>query len=156
MDIKNGMAYLFIERVPLRTHSILRKELSNGRKVMYVSKNPPVIVNGQLTSDEGQLDLKWLTPRTAEYCIPPMNLQMMEDEISKFLESNRDGMIVINGIEVLEMWNGFIPVVKMMERLKEKLAEPDKAILVSLDPKNLQTNNLTRLEKVMDVVIASA
>lgn len=155
MDIASGKLYLFIERVPLRTHCILRKELASGRKVMYVSKNPPVILENQLTCDDGSLQMKWLTPRADKGCIPPMNLKLMEEEIGKFLDANRDGIIVINGLEVLEMWNGFMPIVKMVERLKEKLAEPDKAILISVDPKNLVTNNLGRLERVTDVVIAS-
>jgi archaellum biogenesis ATPase FlaH len=85
-----------------------------------------------------------------------MNLEIIEDTIVKFLETNKEGMIVINGLEVLEMWNGFMPIVKMVERLKLKLVEPDKAILISLDPKNLVSNNLTRLERVSDVVVASA
>jgi hypothetical protein len=155
MEIASGKLYLFIERVPLRTHCILRKELATGRKVMYISKNPPVILENQLTSDDGSLLLKWLTPRADKGCIPPMNLKLMEEEIGKFLDLNHDGIIVINGLEVLEMWNGFMPVVKMVERLKEKLAEPDKAILISVDPKNLVTNNIGRLERVTDVVIAS-
>ncbi|MCE5296338.1 MAG: DUF835 domain-containing protein [Euryarchaeota archaeon] len=156
IDITNGKLYLFLERVPLRTHIILRKELSSGRKVLYISKSPPVILGNQLHSDEGLLNMRWLTARTEESCIPPMNLVILEDTIGKFLETNKDGMIVINGLEVLEMWNGFMPIVKMVERLKLKLVEPDKAILISLDPKNLVSNNLTRLERVSDVVIASA
>lgn len=100
--------------------------------------------------------MRWLTARAEESCIPPMNLEILEDTIVKFLETNKEGMIVINGLEVLEMWNGFMPIVKMVERLKLKLVEPDKAILISLDPKNLVSNNLTRLERVSDVVVASA
>ncbi|OPY33221.1 MAG: hypothetical protein A4E32_00895 [Methanomassiliicoccales archaeon PtaU1.Bin124] len=154
MEITGGKLYLFIERVPLRTHLILRKELANGRKVLYVSKNPPVVLENQLSSEDGSLQLKWLSPRTDKNCISPMNLTMIEDEICKFMESHKDGIIVINGLEVLEMWNGFMPMVKMVERIKEKLVDPEKAILISLDPKNLVSNNLNRLERVTDVVVA--
>ena len=63
MKLSKGKFYLFEERVPLRTHQVLRKELDKGRKALYISKNPPRLLRSQLDFDEHMLETMWLSTR---------------------------------------------------------------------------------------------
>ena len=101
MRLAKGKFYLFEERVPLRTHQVLRKELDLGRKTLYISKNPPRLLRSQLDFEESMLETMWLSTRPSPDCIPPMNLSVFEKNIDSFLSENTDGIIALNGLDVL-------------------------------------------------------
>ncbi len=153
--LSTGKLYLFVERVPLRTHQVLRKELSQGRKTLYISKNSPNLLRTQLIFDPQTIQMMWLTPRPTGECIPPMNLERLEGQILKFIAENKDGIVVLNGVEVLEMWNGFKPVLDVLRRTQEKVSANGNIFLITIDPKLQFTNNLGPLEKISDEVISS-
>ncbi|MBM4237205.1 MAG: DUF835 domain-containing protein [Euryarchaeota archaeon] len=155
MPISNGKMYLFVERVPLRTHQVLRKELSHGRKALYISKNAPHMLRTQLNFGPQSLQMMWLNPRPGCDCIPPMNLAEFEKYVDAFLKENKDGIVVLNGVEVLEMWNGFRPVLEMLKRAQEKVSSNGSCMLISLDPKTQFSRNLNDLESISDEVVSS-
>lgn len=156
MDIVMGKMYLFVERVPLRTHILLRKEMAKGRKVLYLTKNSPLVLKSQLEDENDLLEIKWLSPRPNEECLSPVNLEALEAIIARFMQQNPDGIVVLNGLEVLEMWNGFTPVAACLKRAQNRMAENNNSIMISVDPKNLYTSNISPLTKISDEVISSA
>lgn len=137
-----GKFYLFEERVPLRTHQVLRKELDKGRKTLYISKNPPRLLRSQLDFDETMLLTMWLSTRPSPECIPPMNLNVFENNIMKFLEQNKDGIVALNGLDVLA-------------RAHEQVNSGGSNFLISLDPHNHYPQKLAMLENISDEVISS-
>lgn len=153
--ISTGKLYLFVERVPLRTHQVLRKELSRGRKTLYISKNSPHVLYSQLNFDKKTIRTKWLTPRPSSECIPPMNLEELEKCMTNFMVENKDGIVVLNGVEVLEMWNGFRPVLEVLKRAQKKVSANGNSFLITMDPKLQFSNNLNYLEEISDEVISS-
>ncbi|HUV25267.1 MAG TPA: DUF835 domain-containing protein [Methanomassiliicoccales archaeon] len=155
MKVSKGMFYLFEERVPLRTHQVVRKELSNGRKALYISKNAPELLRSQLDFDMSLLKTKWLSPRTEDSCIPPMNLEIFEREIKQFFIENEDGIVVLNGLDVLEKWNGWRPVLDVLRRTEEALGDSQGNIIISLDPKSHYPLKLKKLEILSDEVVSS-
>jgi len=155
MGLTTGKLYLFIERVPLRTHHTIRKELSQGRKVLYLSKNSPNLLRSQLDFEPGFIQMKWLNPRQEDNCIPPMNLEEFEKSVDLFLRSDKDGIVVLNGLEILEMWNGFRPVLKILKSIQEKVSMNGNNFLISVDPKIQLTDHIKDLEDISDEVISS-
>jgi hypothetical protein len=155
MKLLKGKFYLFEERVPLRTHQVLRKELDKGRRTLYISKNPPRLLRSQLDFDEHMLETMWLSTRPNPDCIPPMNLEAFESNIDHFLSENKDGIVVLNGLDVLEMWNGFRPVLDVLARTTSKINEAGSNLIISLDPRNHYPQKLVKLEHISDEVISS-
>lgn len=155
MKLSKGKFYLFEERVPLRTHQVLRKELDRGRRTLYISKNPPRLLRSQLDFDEDMLETMWLSTRPNPDCIPPMNLGMFEENIDVFLSRNKDGIIVLNGLDVLEMWNGFRPVLDVLSRTHQKVNNDGSNLIISLDPRSHYPQKLIKLENISDEVISS-
>ncbi|MCE5296269.1 MAG: DUF835 domain-containing protein [Euryarchaeota archaeon] len=156
MDFKNGKMYLIEERVPLRTHQFLRKELAKGRPTLYISKHSPSQLMNQFTDLNEPLTAKWLSPRPNDECIPPMNLKVFEDYLHGFLSENENGIVVLNGLDVLEMWNGFKPVLNVMKNAQRKIGENcGSNFIISLDPKDHYDQQLKMLEKISDEVIVS-
>ncbi len=156
MKLDNGKMYLIEERVPLRTHQLLRKELARGRPALYISKHSPNQIKGQFTNLHEPLTTKWLSPRPDEECIPPMNLRMFENYLEKFLRENENGIVVLNGLDVLEMWNGFKPVLKILKRTHNQVSDGcGHNFIISLDPKNHYDKQLAELEAISDEVVVS-
>ena len=155
MKITTGRVYLFEERVPLRTHQILRKELSEGRQALYISKHSPNQLRSQFDFDPKLLRTLWLSPRPEQSCIPPMNLEIFEERVNEFLSENVNGIIVLNGVDVLEMWNGFRPVLEAIRRAKTRVNSNGTNLIISLDPKDYYHSNLSELEKSSDLVVSS-
>lgn len=156
MKVESGKMYLIEERVPLRTHQLLRKELANGRPTLYVSKHSPNQVRGQFVNNQEQLTTMWLSPRTNDDCIPPMNLKVFENYLNEFLEKNHDGLVVLNGMDVLEKWNGFKPVMGVIKNTQKRVSgRSNRNFIISLDPKNHYDKQLLELEHVSDEVVFS-
>jgi hypothetical protein len=153
--ISTGKTYLFKERVPLRTHQVLRRELSKGRKTLYISKNAPELLRSQLNFEPDRLQTKWLSPRPDSNCIPPMNLMAFKKDIEDFIKANKDGIVVLNGVDVLEMWNGFRPVLDVLASAHDDVEDNGCNMIISLDPKNHYAKRVGKLEKMSDVIISS-
>jgi hypothetical protein len=153
VDITSGKLYLIEERVPLRTHQLLRKELARGRASLYISKHSPgqLVAQFSLDSDRG-LQTQWLTPRPESRCIPPMNLLKFEERITEFLRLNADGIVVLNGLDVLERWNGHRPVLDMIKKVHKEIGAKGNFI-ITLDPKSHYQTSLNALEMTSDEVV---
>jgi hypothetical protein len=151
--ISSGKLYLIEERVPLRTHQLLRKELARGRSALYISKHSPSQLGTQFSLDSDPLQTKWLTPRPESSCIPPMNLVKFEENVKEFLKQNHDGIVVLNGVDVLEMWNGSRPVLEVIKKVQKEMNASEANFIISLDPKNHYQTSLHALEKASDEVV---
>jgi hypothetical protein len=155
LKIFKGKLYLFEERVPLRTHQILRKELSEGRKTLYISKHSPQQLRAQFNFDPSMFQTMWLSPRPEDNCIPPMNLEIFEKRVNEFLEDFPHGIVALNGFDLLEMWNGFRPVMEVLKRTRSQVNSNGTNLIISLDPKNLNQRMVCELEKLSDIVVSS-
>lgn len=155
MRISSGKLYLFEERVPLRTHQMLRRELTGGRETLYISKHSPQQLRTQFDFDPTMLLTLWLSPRPEDDCIPPMNLKVFERRVNVFLNEFPHGIVVLNGYDVLEMWNGPRPVLDVLKRARIQVNANGTNFIISLDPKNLSQRTVAELEKLSDIVVCS-
>ena len=153
MTGKEGKLVMIKERVPLRTHEMLRRELKKGRKALYISKHSPRQLETQLEQVKENMTAKWLMPKPEDNCIPPMNLQMFEDSIVSFLNENEDPIVVLNGLDVLYNWNGIRPVIDSIRRARGGLGKAE--FFISLDPNEHSPGNVGALERISDEVVCT-
>ena len=153
MNSKEGKLVIIKERVPLRTHEMLRRELKKGRKALYISKHSPRQLEMQFKPVKDNMTALWLSPRTEDDCIPPMNLQRFEQSIVDFLKDNDDSIVVLNGLDVLYMWNGIRPVINSIKRAKGTLGNAE--FVISLDPKEYYPGYVGALERISDEVVCT-
>ncbi|MEI6797014.1 MAG: DUF835 domain-containing protein [Methanomassiliicoccales archaeon] len=153
MKLDSGKMVLIEERVPLRTHQLLRRELASGRKALYISKHSPSLLESQFDTVKENMQTRWLSPRPDGNCIPPMNLMRFEADVQSFFEHNHDGIVVLNGVDVLEMWNGFRPVLEIMKRTRKRAGAQEGNFVISLDPKDYYDGELKALRMISDEVV---
>jgi len=153
MNAKEGKLVMIKERVPLRTHEMLRRELRKGRKALYISKNPPRQLEVQLEPVKENMTALWLSPRPEEDCIPPMNLKSFEARITEFLKENESSIVVLNGVDVLCSWNGLRPVIESLKRARGRLGKAE--LFISLDPSEQNPGYVGALERISDEVVCT-
>lgn len=153
MKENEGKLIMIKERVPLRTHEMLRRELRKGRKALYISKHSPRQLEMQFEPVKENMTAMWLSPRPDQDCIPPMNLQKFEDSIKEFLDENESPIVVLNGLDVLYMWNGIRPVIDSINRARGTLGKAE--FFVSLDPNNYAPVHVDALERISDEVVCT-
>jgi hypothetical protein len=153
MKGKEGRLVMIKERVPLRTHEMLRRELKRGRKALYISKHSPRQLETQFGKVKDNMVAMWLSPRPDGDCIPPMNLERFEKRIREFLSENDDPIVVLNGVDVLYMWNGIRPVIDSIKRARGTLGGGE--FFISLDPKEYYPGHVGALERISDEVVCT-
>ena len=153
MNDKEGKLVMIKERVPLRTHEMLRRELRKGRKALYISKNSPRQLQMQFEPVKKNMKAMWLSPRTEDDCIPPMSLERFEESIKEFLKENEFPIVVLNGVDVLYSWNGFRPVIDSLKRARGGLGNAE--FFISLDPNEHNPGCVGALERISDEVVCT-
>jgi len=153
MNDKEGKLVMIKERVPLRTHEMLRRELRKGRKALYISKHSPRQLQTQFEPVKDNMTAMWLSPRTEDDCIPPMSLEKFEESIKEFLKENESPIVVLNGVDVLYSWNGFRPVIDSLKRARGGLGNAE--FFISLDPNGHNPGHVGALERISDEVVCT-
>lgn len=153
MRLDTGRLYLFEERVPLRTHQVLRREITEGRETLYISKHSPQQLRAQFDFDPERLKAMWLSPRPSADCIPPMNLGAFEEAVMAFLKRHPHGIVVLNGMDVLESWNGLRPVLTVLRKARDEVNSNGTNFIISIDPKDLNSRSVSELERISDEVV---
>jgi hypothetical protein len=153
MTSKEGKLTMIKERVPLRTHEMLRRELRKGRKALYISKHSPRQLEMQFEPVKDNMTALWLSPRPDDDCIPPMNLERFEASIKQFLKENESPIVVLNGVDVLYMWNGIRPVLDSIRRARGTLGKAE--FFISLDPNEHYPGHVGALERISDEVVCT-
>jgi hypothetical protein len=82
-----------------------------------------------------------------------MNLIRFEENVQHFFEENHDGILVLNGVDVLQMWNGFRPVLEIVKRARRSAGAQEGNFIISLDPKDYYDGELKALRGISDEVV---
>jgi hypothetical protein len=59
-------------------------------------------------------------------------------------------------MDVLEMWNGFRPVLDVIRKAQIEVNANGTNFVISIDPKNMSARSVAELEKVSDEIICSS
>jgi hypothetical protein len=84
-----------------------------------------------------------------------MNLAILEAKVMAFLKRSPHGIVALNGMDVLEMWNGFRPVLDVIRKAQKEVNANGTNFVISIDPKNMSARRVEELERISDEVICS-
>ena|GEM_PF-2196743 len=154
--IREGVPLFIREQKPELSYAILRQFFVKGMGCLIVGREPPERIRetkGLPIEDENVI---WLTTLVGKRCFNPTHLNNIASSISKFIDGNRNGVILVDGIEYLITNNGFEQVVKFLNRLQDMIASSSMKLVVSVDPRTMDKQSLALLEKGSYVITAEA
>lgn len=146
--LKSGSSYLFTESSVARAFDALKKLMSNGKRAVVISRTHPNRVQ-QLHGID--CPMMWIAktskPSGGVITLEPTRLMKIHSTISDFMKANPGSVVLLDGLEYLITENGFGPVMKTIQLTNEEVAMTNSYLLVPIDPRTLETQQLGYLER---------
>jgi len=154
--LKSGSSYLFTERAVPRAYDAFKRLLAEGKRGLVISRNHPERVQQAYGLD---CPVMWIAkstkPTGGVLSLEPTRLMKIHGTISDFIKANPGSVVLLDGLEYLITENGFGPVMKTVQLTNEEVAMSGSFLLVPIDPRTLETQQLGYLEREFSSPIES-
>jgi hypothetical protein len=94
----------------------------------------------------------WLTETPGERRVAPTSLAVLTDTVIRFMESNPNSIVLLDGIEYLITFNDFKKVLRYLDSLNETTWITKARLLIAVNPKAYDDKELALLERDRKVV----
>jgi hypothetical protein len=98
----------------------------------------------------------WLTESQGERRIAPTSIAVLTDTMIRFMESNPNSIVLLEGVEYLTTFNDFKRVLKSLDSLTETAWVTRARLIISVDPKAFDSKELATLERDRKVLRGAA
>ncbi|UCE80773.1 MAG: DUF835 domain-containing protein [Methanobacteriota archaeon] len=146
--LKKGISYIFTEDGVARAFEGFKRLLAEGRRGLVISRTHPSRVQLAHALD---CPIMWIAKSTkaasSVLSLEPTRLMKIHSTIADFVKTTKGAVILLDGLEYLITENGFTPVMKAIQLTNEEVAMNDALLLVPVDPRTLETQQLGYLER---------
>lgn len=94
----------------------------------------------------------WLTEMPGERRIAPTSLAVLTDTVIRFMESNPNSIVLLEGIEYLITFNEFKKVLRHLDSLNETTWITKARLLIAINPRAYDDKELALLERDRKIV----
>lgn len=146
--LRKGSSYLFTEKGVMRAYEAFKKLLAEGRRGLVITRTHPTRVQQLYSLD---CPVMWVAKNIREasgvMSLEPTRLMKIHGTISDFIKANPGAVVLLDGLEYLITENGFGTVMKAIQLTNEEVAMNGAFLLVPVDPRTLETQQLGYLER---------
>lgn len=146
--LKSGSSYLFANDGVERAYRSLKKLVEDGRRALVISRNHPSRIQQSYSLD---CPMMWIAkstrPTGGVLSLEPTRLMKIHTTISDFIKANPGAVVLLDGLEYLVTENGFGAVMKTLQLTNEEVAMSGSFLLVPVDPRTLETQQMGYLER---------
>ena len=146
--LNEGSSYLFTDQGVPRAFEAFKRLLAEGRRGLVITRAHPSRVQQEHALD---CPVMWIAKSTKAssgvLSLEPTRLMKMHGTISDFVKANKGAVILLDGLEYLITENGFSPVMKAIQLTNEEVAMNGAFLLVPVDSRTLETQQLGYLER---------
>ncbi len=143
----NGLSYLVEEERADKCYKLYRSLREQGKPGFAVARTNPKLL--QKTYNLNTEEIAWLTDRDVGSGVRrlPPSLESIIYSMEEFIDDNKEGVVLLDGIEYLIGNNTFNPVIRFLRRLVDKISTTELILMVSLTPNTLDSNQVTLMER---------
>lgn len=149
-ELRRGISYLVKEQKPDRSFDIFVDQVTHNIPGLCITRQYPATVRQEWGLEK--TPIIWLSNQLGKVYVNPSNIGILGDTIIRFIEKTDDSVVMIDGIEFLIVNNGFDKVLKMIHRVTEVVMEYRSRLIISIDPRALDTRELALLERNMEII----
>jgi len=146
--LKGGSSYLFTENAVSKAFEAFRRLVSEGRRGLVITRTHPSRIQQVYGLD---CPIMWIAksakPTGGVISLEPTRLMKIHSTISDFIKANQGAAVLLDGLEYLVTENGFATVMKAIQLTNEEVAMSGAYLLVPIDPRTLETQQLGLLER---------
>ncbi len=89
----------------------------------------------------------WLTESPGERRIAPTSLAVLTDSLVRFMESNHNSIILVEGVEYVVTFNDFKKVLRSLDTLNETAWITKARLMIAIHPEAFETRERALLER---------
>jgi len=145
--LKSGSSYLFTDKGVARAYDVLKKLLAEGKRGLVITRTHPSRVQQLYGVDCPIMWIAKASKPTGVMSLEPTRLMRIHSTVADFIKANPGAAVLLDGLEYLITENGFGPVMKAIQLTNEEVAMSGAFLLVPIDPRTLETQQLGFLER---------
>ncbi len=147
--LEPGMVYMSLSD-PGKGQSLLRRAIEQGMKPLLISRTQPD--KHPLVAEMDESSMIWLSSMSKENSFNPRDLHRLEEMITDRLQRGR-AAVLIEGMEYIITNNEFLPVLRLLQNLRDFTAERKGVLIVTIKGKSLEEHELSLIEKESDRIV---
>jgi archaellum biogenesis ATPase FlaH len=94
----------------------------------------------------------WLGERTGDDRVSPDNLGKLKHCIAVFAREHKNGVVVIDGLEYLALFNDFRRLNVFYEELNDIIMYTRAVLLMPIDERLIEASDMARLKRFAEIV----
>jgi len=146
----SGGIVLVDERKPELSYRLLVEQEASGRRVMCITREPPERVRARYPLNGAEH--YWLVTRGDVRAVSPMRLDTIASRVESFVRRRPNGIIMIDGVELLMVMNNYDKVREFLLRLQGMLNKVGVRCIIPIDTRTLTTGELAELKTSFPLV----
>lgn len=148
--VKAGSSVLVETKTSDLAYRMFVNEIASGGQGLLISRRHP----DQSREMYGLMStpMLWLTTKSGANCIDPSSLSLLLHSVLAFLDKSTEAVILLDGLEYLETYNGGEAVMRFFYGLRDAITVTGSKLIVSVDPAALDPQFLPRMEREMSVI----
>lgn len=151
-ELRKGFGYVVKELKPERSFEMFVDQVTHNIQGLCITREHPQTIRKKWGLE--QTPIIWLSNQLGKVYVNPTNIGILSDTIIRFIEKSGDCVVMIDGIEFLIVNNDFEKVLRMVHHVAEATMEYKSRLIISVDPRTLDTREMALLERNMEVIDA--
>mgnify|MGYP005835652179 CR=1 FL=1 len=151
-ELRRGLSYIVKEQKAQLSFEIFTDQVTHNIQGLCITRQYPAVVRQEWGLEE--TPIIWLSNQLGKVYVNPANIGILGDTVIRFIEKSDDSVVMIDGVEFLIVNNGFDKVLKMIHRITEVVMEYKSRLIISVDPRALDTREMALLERNMEIIEA--
>lgn len=137
-----------------RPQGMLRRvsELSHDHPTLLLGRDRPSVVRSRFPLLDPTAQLLWLTKGEGDDHVNPGDLDGIGDRIRTFLESTPGGIVALSAVDYLVSQNGFSPVLRLLQFLRDVTEETGGHLFLTLNPESFEKREVSLIEGEAEVI----
>jgi hypothetical protein len=95
----------------------------------------------------GSVPVFWLSHHSSQETLDPFRLELIAATVHDHMKKSKNLTVWVDGLEYLSTQNGFVNVLKWVQRMRDQVAVHEAVMLLSLDPQAFDPKELTLLRR---------
>jgi hypothetical protein len=143
--IPSGSIYLIPATNPDSYFELFVREIHAGRHGICITRTMPGALRKK--HEIGDTPILWLSHHSSPESIDPFRLELIASTLQDQMKRSPNLIIWVDGIEYLVTQNGFMNVLKWIQRMRDQMAVHEASMVVALDPQAFDSKELTLLSR---------
>lgn len=150
---KEGNCYIVREHKPDKSLKIFSAVASRSQKGLCIARTEPSTIKNSVHGNN--ISFLFLSRSEEniyhENCIQP-DLSRIQSAIKEFMDINKNGIILLDGINYLISQNEFGKVLRFIQSIRDDVSPKRFSLIMPIDPDTMDTKEYKQLEAEMQVI----